>query len=80
MKVSGETIARTVVLALALINQALTMFGVNPLPFSDTQVYEFITLAFTLGTTIWAWWKNNSFTEAALKADEYMNQLKGEEK
>lgn len=80
MKVSGETIARTTVLALALINQALTMFGVNPLPFSDTQVYEFITLAFTLGTTIWAWWKNNSFTEAALKADEYMNQLKGEEK
>ena len=80
MKVSGETIARTVVLALALINQALTMFGVNPLPFSDTQVYEFITLAFTLGTTIWAWWKNNSFTEAARKADEYINQLKGEEK
>lgn len=76
MKVTGETIARTVILALALINQVLTMCGVNPLPFIDNQVYEFITLAFTLGASLWAWWKNNSFTKNAIKADEYLTELK----
>lgn len=77
MKISKETIARTIVLLIALVNQVLTACGWNPLPFSDDKVYEGITLIFTIGTSIWAWWKNNSFTKNAIKADEVMNELKG---
>ena len=62
MKIKTDTIIRTVVLALALINQILTSTGHSVIPITDDQVTELITLAFTIGTSVWAWWKNNSFT------------------
>lgn len=77
--VSSKTVARTIVLILALTNQVLTMCGVNPLPFSDETVYETVTLCFTIGASAWAWWKNNSFTENAIKADEYLKELNEED-
>ena len=67
---------RTVVLTIALINQILTARGKNPLPFAENEIYELLTYLFTIGASVWAWWKNNSFTQAALKADNFMNALK----
>lgn len=75
-RVSTETIIRTIVFIIALVNQILTSTGKNPLPFSDETIYEFATLAVTIAASVWAWWKNNSFTKEAIKADAYMNQLK----
>ena len=77
MKVSGQTIARTAVLLVALINQILTIIGFNPLPLSDNNVYETVSFIFTAVASIWAWWKNNSFTNEALKADELLSEMKG---
>lgn len=76
MLASKETIARTVVLIIALVNQVLTSFGINPLPFSDDIVYELITSLFTIGAAAWAWWKNNSFTKNAVRADEVLTVYK----
>lgn len=76
MKIKADTIARTVVLLLALINQALAIFGKDALPFADDTVYEFVSLACTIGASVWAWWKNNSVTKDAIKADEYLKELK----
>lgn len=78
-KISVETIIRTVVLAFVLINQTLTMLGKNPLPYSEESVYEFFTAAATVIASLWAWWKNNSFTKEAIAADKYMNALKDDE-
>ena len=80
MKVKAETIIRTIVLAFTLLNQTLTMFGKNPLPYSETDIYAFLTTLATIVASVWAWWKNNSFTQAALKADEVMKELKQEGK
>lgn len=74
--ISADTIARTICLALALINQILAVFGKNVLPFGDDDIYQFVSLIATFVTAGIAWWKNNSFTSAAIKADEYMNELK----
>jgi len=74
-----DTIIRTIVLVLALTNQVLTSLGKSIIPITDDQVTELITLAITIGTSVWAWWKNNSFTQEALEADEYMRRLKGDE-
>ncbi len=71
-----NTIIRTVILFIALLNQVLTMSGKNPLPFSDDEIYELLTMVITAGASITAWWKNNSFTEEAKKADEYLKELK----
>lgn len=80
MKISTDTIIRTVVLVVALINQVLTATGKNPLPFSDDVIYEAVTLAVTIGASVWAWWKNNSFTKAAIEADQYLKDLKTEDR
>lgn len=77
--VSKETIIRTVILVIALLNQILTAAGKNPLPFSDEEIYTGLTLVFTVGATVWAWWKNNSFTANAIAADEYKEQLNAKE-
>lgn len=74
--VKTETIIRTVVLVLALINQVLTSLGKPVIPISDEELSETITLVITIVVSLWSWWKNNSFTQAALEADEVMRRLK----
>ena len=75
-KISAGTIARTVCLILALINMILEFSGQKLIPISDDQVYELVSLIFTIATSIVGFWKNNSFTEEAIIADELMHELK----
>ena len=77
MKATAGTIARTVALALALINQLLTAFGYNIIDVSDETINTLISTIFTIVAALVAFWKNNSFTQAALKGDEVMKELKG---
>lgn len=70
--IKADTIIRTVVLIMALTNQILTSTGHSVIPVSDDQIAEIITLCITIASSVWAWWKNNSFTQAALRADEMM--------
>ena len=76
MKIKAETIIRTITLALALVNQILTSTGHSVIPVSDDQIAEGISLAFTVGASLWAWWKNNSFTQAAIRADLTLDALR----
>ena len=76
----ADTIARTVILAVALINQVLAILGKDKLPFADEDIYQVVTLLFTIASSAWAWWKNNSITKNAIKADEYLAGLKQQSK
>lgn len=78
--VKVSTIVRTIVLFLTLVNSILTVSGINPLPFSEDELYEIVSGVATVAATIWAWWENNSFTKAAIKADEEYDRIKAEEK
>lgn len=80
MKVTKGTIARTIILALALINQVLTAMGKNVINIADEDINTLISTGFTIVTAIAAWWKNNSFTKAALEADEIMREGKANAK
>lgn len=73
-----ETIIRAIVLFVTLVNTILTMSGKNPLPFAEDELYTWLSAAATVAATLWAWWKNNSFTSAAIAADEYMAELKAQ--
>ncbi len=75
-EVSLGTISRTVFLALALVNSLLTAFGKNPLPFSDEELYAGVSSVVTVIASLLAWWKNNSFTKEAVKADKYLFEQK----
>lgn len=76
MKISSGTIARTIVLVLALVNQVLSVLGYKIIPIEDGQINDFVTIAFTIGSALAAWWKNNSFTEAAIEGDKYKEIVK----
>jgi hypothetical protein len=54
------------------------MFGWNPLQIDQAMLYQGLSAAALLFSAIWSWWKNNSFTQAALKGDKVMNELKSE--
>lgn len=75
-KIAPDTIARTIVLALALINQLLINTGKTPIPIMEDDVYQLVSIIFTIITAVIAWWYNNSFTKHAIRADKYMNALK----
>lgn len=82
-KVKPETIIRTIVLIIALTNQALAIFGKEALPITENEVHEvyrLISYVITLCASMWAWWKNNSFTGPAIEADEYMEKLREEKR
>ena len=76
MKVKPDTIARTIVLVLALINQILAILGKGTLTIAQNDTSQVCSLVCTIGAAIWSWWKNNSFTKAALVADEKLKELK----
>lgn len=76
MKVSKGTITRTVVLIIALANQLLAAFGKSPLPIDGETATQIISTGFTVVTALIAWWKNNSFSAAALKGDAVMKDEK----
>lgn len=74
--VKTETIARTIVLFIALANQVLVVFGKEAFPVTEDQVYQVVSLIALIGSAVLAWWKNNSFTKAAIEADKVLDQLK----
>lgn len=75
-KIAPDTLARTIVLALALINQILAIFGKGTIDITENDIYQVVSIIFTIVSAIAAWWYNNSFTKHAIRADEYMEALK----
>lgn len=75
-RISAGTVTRTLVLLLGLINQGLTITGHSPLPFENQQVADFVAMTWTAAAALWAWWKNNSVTEAAIEADAIKDILR----
>ena len=75
--ISAGTIARTACLLLALTNQVLSALGKPVLPIESQTVEQLVTAGITTVTALVAWWKNNSFTQAAIKADELLDQMQG---
>ena len=75
-QISAATLARTAALALALTNQVLSACGKPVLPIESTTVEQLVTTGLTVTAALVGWWKNNSFTPEAIKADGYLEQLR----
>ena len=76
--VSAGTVARTAVLLLALTNQILSAMGKPILPIESSTVEQLVTAGITSVAALVSWWKNNSFTTAALEADKTYDRLKSQ--
>lgn len=74
--VKKETLIRTIITAISMLNMILTMTGKNPLPFSEDELYIGLSAVAGFMSTVWSWWKNNSFSPEAITADEYLEELR----
>lgn len=75
-KITSGTIARTIILLLALVNQILSASGHAVLPIDDAQIETIVSNAWLVVASVWSWWKNNSFTKAALAGDKVVKSMK----
>lgn len=60
--VDAATIARTIILLLGLANSILVMLGIDTIPIADETVNQLVALIWTIGASLWAWWKDNAIT------------------
>ena len=76
VSIKTETIIRTVCLIIALVNQLLIGLGKQPIPIEDKEIYTLVSTLVTIVLALRCWWKNNSFTVPAIKADLYLEVLR----
>lgn len=71
-----STIVRSICLLIVLINFVLRSTGHDVLNIDESQIAETIEMIISIAVIVLSWWKNNSFTENAQKADAYLEELR----
>lgn len=79
MKISKGTIIRTIALAVVLLNLLLKALGKPLIDFDEGTALYWLEYLIEIAVILVTFWKNNSFSPAAIKADEILKQLKAEE-
>ena len=78
--ISPATYTRYVLMIIAIINMLLNAFKINPIEVSENEVYQVVSNILTCVLFVINTWKNNSVTNSAINADQYMKDLKNKEK
>lgn len=76
MKISKSTIVRTIMIVLVIINFVLEKLGVDLIYTDEATVLMWVETIIEIGVIIAGFWYNNSYSENALKAQKYLNELK----
>lgn len=79
MKISKGTIVRTIMLVIVIVNMILKACGKNIINIDENQILTVLEYIIEIAVIAVNWWKNNSFTENAKKADEFLKTLKESE-
>ena len=79
MKITKSTIVRTILVALVIINFVLEKCGIDIIPVDENTISMFVETGIEVAIILVAWWKNNSFTEPAKRADKWLKELKESE-
>lgn len=74
MNMDQGTIIRTLVLAIALVNQFLTSFGLYEIPGTAEEQTALLSAVFTFVAAVIAWFKNNYVTAKGAKQKEVLQQ------
>lgn len=80
MKISKGTIVRTVMLVIVIINLVLKQLGYNLINVSESKILSDVEMVIELAVIIVSFWKNNSYSKNAIKADEFLKNLREMEK
>lgn len=66
-------------LVIVLINLILEKCGVDIIKADESAVLQAVEYIIEIAAIIAAWWYNNSFSKKALKAQQYLEELRKEE-
>ncbi len=76
MKISKGTIVRTILLLVAIVNIGLQHFGIDVIKVDEESVASIVEYIIQIAIIMVGFWKNNSYTEKAIKADEMLRRMK----
>lgn len=79
MKVTKSTIVRMILTILVIVNFILEKCGVDVIPANESTILMFVETGIEIAILGVGFWKNNSFTEKAIKADAFLKQLRESE-
>jgi len=79
MKISKGTIVRTIMLVIVIINLILKQLGYELINVSESQVLSVVEMLIEIAVIVVSFWKNNSYTEKAIEADRFLQNLKESE-
>jgi len=75
MKITKGTIIRTVMIIIVVLNLILKKCGINPLNIEEGSVEAFVETMTEAAVILVSFWKNNSFSQNAIRADEFLKEL-----
>lgn len=76
MRISKGTIVRTIMLVIVIINLVLKQLGHDLINVSESEILSVVEMLIELAVIVVSFWKNNSYTQNAIKADEFLKNLK----
>lgn len=77
--ISKGTIVRTIMLLIVIVNLILKACGKPLIDIEEHTLFYWLEVVLEIGVIITTFWKNNSFSKAAIRADNFMRKLKNGE-
>ena len=79
MKISKSTIIRAILVAIVIINFILERLGVDLIRADESVITMLVETFIEIAVIAVGFWKNNSFSQAAIRADEFLKELRSDE-
>lgn len=79
MEIKKSTIVRAILVVLVIVNMILESCGVDVIPADESFITMLVETVIEIAIIAVSFWKNNSFTPAAIKADKFLKELKESE-
>ena len=79
MKISKSTIIRAILVAIVIINFILERLGVDLIRADESVITMLVETFIEIAVIVVGFWKNNSFSQAAIRADEFLKELRNDE-
>lgn len=79
MNITKSTIVRTIMFLAVIVNFVLERCGIDIIPVSESAILMFVEYAIEIAILVVGFWKNNSFTPAAIEADKFLQELRESE-
>lgn len=79
MQITKSTIVRTILVMLVIVNFILEKCGLDIIPTDEYTILMIVETVIEIAIIVVGFWKNNSFTEKAIKADKFLKALRESE-